>query len=438
MITGPVKEVKASATEKPVSYIRDDETEKFLKDISGKIFEAAGLDPDSIKIIIINDPSINAYVAGGQNLFVYTGLIEQSQDAAGLMGVIAHETGHIKGAHIIQKGKNAREAGLGSIAGYALGLGTVLAGAPPEAGMAIGSAGQNIAARNFLAYSRDYENAADTVALNILKKIDISPNGLVRILRQLQAKQGISGDIVDQYLLTHPVSEERINHVESFIQQNPGVDKITPAALEERFKRVKAKIMGFLDTPAKTRIYYQGKNNIDAIYARSIAFHKEAKFSDSMNLLEGLIAAYPSDPYFSELKAQFLFEQGQTDASIDQYRRSLNLAGNSPLMRLKLAESLLASKNQAKWQEATGQLKAILAQEPKDVAALNKLGFAYGKLNKLGPSYLYLAEGALISENISNAKKYIILADQSIAKGSPDESRLKELRKEFDRLLDKK
>jgi predicted Zn-dependent protease len=432
------REVKASPAERPISYVRDDETEKFLKEITKDIFVAAGLDPDSIKIVIVNDPSINAYVAGGQNLFVHTGLIVQSDNAAGLIGVLAHETGHIKGAHIIQKDSNIKDASMGTLAGYALGLGTALAGAPPEAAVAIGSVGQNVAMRNFLSYSRDYENAADTVALNVLKKIGISPEGLIGILRKLLQKQKISGDIYDKYLLTHPVSEERINYIENFIKQNPGVDKPTPADIEERFRMVKAKVMGFLESPERTRLYYQNKTGPDAIYARAVAFHKESKFSESMKLIDELIASKPEDPYFNELKAQFLFESGQIDASIEQYRKSLFLLGNSPLVRLKLSEALLASGSRKNWQESTGQLKAILAQEPKNTAALEKLGFAYGKLGKLGTSYLYLAEGAVISGNIPNAKKYLILAEQSIEKKSQDEDKLEELKKELDRLIDKK
>src|SRR5690606_13026119 len=118
------------------------------------------------------DPGINAFVTNGQKIFVHTGLIVEADDASGLIGVIAHEAGHIKGAHLIQRGQNVKEANYGSIAAYVLGLGSILAGAPPEAGMAIGSAGQNIATRNYLSYSRDYENSADSVALNVLKEIN--------------------------------------------------------------------------------------------------------------------------------------------------------------------------------------------------------------------------------------------------------------------------
>ncbi len=420
-----------------ISYIRDDETEKFLKDISTSIFNAAGLDPDSIKIIIINDPTINAFVASGQKLFLNTGLIVAADEVSGLMGVMAHETGHIKGAHVIIQSEVSRGASLGSIAGYVLGLGSVLAGAPPEAGMAIGSAGQNIAARKMLAYSRSYENAADTVALTVLKKIGISPMGLVNILRKLQAKQKISGDISDPYLLTHPVTDERINYILNFVRDNPGVDKPTPPELEQRFKMVKAKVMGFLEEPDKVKLYYQGQNGPDAFYAEAISLHKEAKFKESMALVQKLIDYQPDNPYFTELKAQFLFEQGNVDESVTQYKKALAMLGNSPLIRLKLSESLLATKSQQNWQEATGHLKAIIAQEPKNLAALEKLGLAYGKLGKIGLSYLYLTESSIVAGDKINAKRYMTMAERNIDDKSPDNSKLEELKKELDQMKDK-
>jgi len=429
---------KGSNEEKPISIIRDDETETFLKDISQKIFVAAGLNPDSIKIIIVNDPSINAYIAGGQNLFLHTGLITESDDVSGLMGVMAHESGHIKGAHLIQKDVNIKEANISSIAGYVIGIGSVLAGAPPEAGMALGSAGQNIATRKFLAYSREYENAADTVALDVLKKIDVTPNGLVTILRKLLAKQKISGDITDEYMLTHPVSEERINRVLNFIKANPELDKAPPADLERRFKMVKAKVMGFLLDPERTKNFYLGKTTPDAIYARAIALNKEAKFDESVALINQLISQDPKNPYFTELKAQFSFERGKIDESIKEYREVLKMVGNSGLIRLKLAEGLLATNNQTNWQEAVGQLKAVLAIEPKNISAINRLGIAYGKLGKLGQSYLYLSESAIIAKDKPSAKRYIMLAENNIDKKSSEATRLAQLKKDLEGMLAEK
>lgn len=426
-----------AAQQKSISFIRDDETEDFLKSTSKSVFSAAGLDPDSIKIIVVNDPSINAFVTGGQKLFIHTGLIIQSEKAAGLIGVIAHETGHIKGAHTIQKGENIKDAGIGSIAGYVLGLGTVLAGAPPEAGFAIGSAGQNIATRNFLAYSRDYENAADGVAVNILDKVGISPLGLVDILRELLRKQKISGDIADEYMLTHPVSEERINFILNYVKQNPESDRPTPPDIEEKYKRVRAKIIGFLETPEKTNLIYQGQNGDDAIYARSIAFHKQGKFDESMALLNSLLSKYPQDRYYNELKAQFLFEKGDIEAAVNQYRKVLNIAPNSALVRLKLAEAMIATNTKNNLQAAIGQLKAALTSEPKNYAIINKIGLAYGKLGDLGKSYLYLAESSIVIKNILNGRKYLALAEQTMEKSSENLIKLQELKKELDRLKDK-
>jgi predicted Zn-dependent protease len=426
-----------ASTQKSISLIRDDETENFLRDTSESVFSAAGLDPDSIKIIVVNDPSINAFVTAGQKLFIHTGLIMESEKAAGLIGVIAHEAGHIKGAHTIQKGENIKDAGIGSIAGYVLGLGTVLAGAPPEAGFAIGSAGQNIATRNFLAYSRDYENAADTVAVNILSKVGISPIGLVDILRELMRKQKISGDIVDQYMLTHPVSEERINFIMNYVKQNPESDRKTLEDLERRYERVRAKLIGFLETPQKTNLIYQGKNSDDAIYAKSIAFHKQGKFEESMTLLNSLISKNPEDRYYNELKAQFLFERGDIQASVNQYRKVLNIAPNSALVRLKLAEAMIATNNKSNIESAIGQLKAALTSEPKNYAIINKIGIAYGKLGDLGKSYLYLAESSIVIKNILNGRKYLALAEQTMQKNPENIIKLQELKKELDRLKDK-
>jgi predicted Zn-dependent protease len=168
--------------------------------------------------------------------------------------------------------------------------------------LAISSVGQNIATRNVLSYSRDFENAADTGAIDVLKDIDISPRGLIKILRKLVMKQKISGDIVDKYLLTHPVSEDRINYLENAIKQHPEIDKKTPQAMEDEFKMVRAKFYGYLAEPRKTRSMYAGKTSDDAIYALSIAYNKEARFEEADKLLNQLISKDPTNPYLQENK----------------------------------------------------------------------------------------------------------------------------------------
>ena len=420
-----------------LSIIRDEETERFLTEVSEPVFSAAGLNPESVEIVIVNDPSINAFVSGGQKIFINTGLIMQADDASEVIGVIAHEAGHVKSAHLIQKGKDFEHANLGTIAGYVLGLGSVLAGAPPEAGIAISSASQNVAMRNVLSYSRDYENSADRSALNILSEVGVSPRGLVNLLDKLMRKRKLSADIQDKYMLTHPVSEERINHINNYIQRNPEIDKPTPPEIARRFERIKAKIHGFLSDPKDTEKLYGNKRGEAARYAIAIANHKKANFARSLSILSELLRKYPYDPYYKELKAQFLFEQGKIMESVLQYREVLNMLGNSGLIRLKLANALLALNNMKAYEEAKGQLKALVLTEPRNITAIKKLGIAYGKLGQYDKSYLYLAESAVIAKDIKNAKFYLKKAEKLVDKTSQQYSKLKSLKKELAKIIAK-
>lgn len=437
LFIGFIATTATSAPKEPgISLIRDEETEKFLKEITSPIFRSIGLDEDSVEIIIINDPAINAFVAGGQKVFINTGLIMESDEASSLVGVIAHEAGHIKGAHLVQKSASFENANIGMLAGYVLGLGSVIAGAPAEAGLAISAASQNIATRNALSYSRDYENAADAVALDVLKEIGVTPRGLIRILRKLVMKQKISGDIVDKYLLTHPVSEDRINFLENAIKSDPGIDKKTPQSTEDRFKKVKAKFYGYLADPRKTRSIYSGKSSDDALYALSIAYNKEARFSEADQLLKELMNRNPGDPYLYELAAQYQFERGHIAEAVLQYEKVSGMLPNSNLVKLNLANAMLAMEDANYYKKAIGVLKNIILREPRNIAAINRLGLAYGKLGQLGKSYLYLAEASIIAKDKENSKFYLAKAEQNVDKSSQDYLKFNELKKELGRLLE--
>ncbi|MDX1950074.1 MAG: M48 family metalloprotease [Rickettsiales bacterium] len=426
----------SSSTQNAISLIRDDETETFLREVTTPIFRSIGLDENSVEIVIINDPSINAFVAGGQKVFIHTGLIMESDDLASLLGVLAHEAGHIKGAHLIQKSRNFEDINLGMIAGYVLGLGSVIAGAPAEAGLAISSAGQNIATRRALSYSRDYENAADAVALDVMREINITPLGLVKILRKLTAKQRIAGDIVDQYMLTHPVSEDRVNYILNYVKANPEVDKKTPDAQEAKFKRIRGKFYGFLANPKRTRGLYSRKATSDGYYALAVAYHKEARFDESQAYLNKLISQNPSDPYYQELKGQFLFEMGKIKEASKQYQKVTEMLPNSNLIKLKYANSLMAEGGKPSLLEAITILKTITARETKNIGAINRLGIAYGKLGMLDNSYLYLAESAILAKDKNNSKFYLSKAEQLVDKSSQNYLKFNELKKELGRLLE--
>ncbi len=81
-------------------FIRDAEIEEFLRDVTIPIAKAADLNYNNIKIFIIKDSNINAFVSGGQNIFINTGLITKFKKPGAIIGVIAHEIGHIKAGHL--------------------------------------------------------------------------------------------------------------------------------------------------------------------------------------------------------------------------------------------------------------------------------------------------------------------------------------------------
>lgn len=421
-----------------LSIVRDHETEKLLREVTSPVLRAIDLDPDSTEIILVNDSSINAFVTAGQKIFINTGLIAESYDISTLIGVIAHEAGHIKGAHIVQKTQDYENTNIGAIAGYILGLGSVLAGAPPEAGIAISSASQNASMRNLLSHSRDYENSADTVALEVLKKINITPLGLVKLLRKLQSQQKIAGDITDKYLLTHPVTEDRINYILGFVERNPELAKPPAVELNSKFERIKAKVYGFLYPTDQTERLYKDDDSDYAKYALAVTYHRKALFDKSMKNIDYLISKYPNNPYYKELKAQFLFERGKLDQSINVYKKVVDQLNDSALIRLKLANALINKKDKKSHEEAISQLKVAMLTEPKNISVTNQLGLAYGKVGELGKSYLYFVESAILAKNYNNAKFYLKKAESFIDNSSPDFIKLTELKNELDRLLDKK
>jgi predicted Zn-dependent protease len=418
------------------STIRDEETESFLRNIAKPIFNSAGLNSNSIKIIIINEDSINAFVSGGQNIFVNTGLITELDDPDGLIGVLAHETGHIKAAHILQKESKAGDAATSLVAGYVIGIGSVLLGAPAEAGFAISSAGQQFATRNFLTYSRKYESEADSAALNILTDIGVSPKGLIDVLKVLQKRQSINAGKVDEYATTHPVNEDRMNFLQAAIDKNPVIDRATSTEANVNFKRVKAKILAFLGDITKVSKTYAGQNTDYAIYARAILAHRKGDYNTALAEIEKLIKQNPSDPYYIELKAQICYENGRINESIAAYKKALEKKPGAVLFTLKLAIAQAQLGDKANLIEAQKNLKTVLAIEPKNTLALKNIAIIYGKLGQVGISYVYLAQEALISRKFDDVKLYIKQAEARVQKNSRESKQLDDIKLELKKILD--
>ncbi len=417
-----------------LSTIRDDEIERYLQNIAKPVFKAAGLNADHIRIIIINDPMLNAFVAGGQNIFINTGLLLESDNPEMLIGVVAHESGHITGGHLIQKASRMESAGIESALGYILGIASIAAGAPPEAGIAIAQGGQHIAQRGYLKHSRTQEEAADQAALGYMRQVGASPDGLIQLLEKFHTEHTFYYNDISPYIMTHPLSSDRIEHLRNASrewqanEENIAENHIWLDDLHKRHSRVTAKLSAFLKEPKDIlKKLKHADENIATRYARAIAYYRIPDMDSALREIDSLIDNFPDDPYFHELKGQMLFENGRIDESIASYRRAVELLPDAPLPTLQLAVAQIATEREELYADAAGILEQVLVKEPKNVIAWRQLGIAYGRMGKLGKSYLALAEEASLLKNNDDAEKYIELARKHLPEGTPAALKAKDI-----------
>jgi len=412
------------------SFIRDAETEIYLRDLARPIFKIANLDPESIKLYIVNDKSLNAFVAGGQNLFINTGLIKESENPLLLLGVIAHETGHISGGHLIRKISDAEDFVFKTALGYILGIGSVLAGAPPEAATAIVAGGQKLGESGFLKYSRQHEEEADQAALDYMHKLKISPIGLLSLLEKLHNDQVMKfGTDINKYRLTHPLSKERISHIKNSISQTKDnyIDDDRLKNLNFRHKLITAKLRGFLGNAEKILKETEGKNDIFNRYTRAVALYRLPNTAKAIDEIDALIKDMPEFPYFHELKGQVLFEVGRIQESISPYKKALDLKKDEPLLMLELAVSLIATEEKDNFQKAIDLLNVVVSKEDSNIFAWYQLGIAYGKNGELGKSYVSLAEKELLLGKKKETKNFLLKAKKYIKEDTPFYIRIQDI-----------
>jgi predicted Zn-dependent protease len=410
-----------------VSIIRDAEIENLLRDISTPIFQAANLNPNSIKIYIVNDPDINAYVSGGSNIFVNTGLLGISENPNIITGVIAHETGHIAGGHLIRSSEENQSTTIKTTLGYMVGLAAAAAGSP-QAGMAIVSGAGQVAQRQMLKYTRTHEESADQAALTYLDKTGQSARGLLELLEVLYSKETALYNNVNPYTLTHPLSKERISHVKNHIQTSKYSNIPVPPEKLESFSRGITKLNAFLEPSDKTlRKFPDSDKSINAHYARAIAYYKIPNMDKSLVEIDSLIAMQPKNPFFNELKGQILFENGKIMESIPYYSKSVDLLPNSPLLKIILATAQISSEDESMRVKAIKQIEKAMIKEKDNAFAWHQLAIAYGRGEDLGMSNLALAEEASLVGNKKSVRQFLDAAKPYIKAGSPAELRMKDM-----------
>jgi predicted Zn-dependent protease len=361
--------------------------------MSRPIVEAAGLRPEDVQIVLIHDRSINAFVAGGQIVYIHSGLIAAADNANEVQGVIAHEVGHITGGHVIRMQEGVKAATGIMLLSLVLGAAAMAAGAG-EAGMGVLAAGQQAAMGKFLAFSRTQESSADAAGASFLAKSGVSGKGLLSFFKKLQNQEfryAIPQD--NGYARTHPLTGERIQALEETVKNAPGWNSVTDPKLEARFQRVKAKLSGYVEDPTRTLIAYPESNrSIPARYARAYAWHKSAYPDKALAEADSLLADQPNDPFFLELKGQILLESGRPAEALESLRQAVRNAPDQPLIAALLGHALISTEKPDNFEEAKRVLRAAISRDNSNPFAWYQLGIVYDREGDPGRAALATAE----------------------------------------------
>ncbi|MCP5432594.1 MAG: M48 family metallopeptidase [Alphaproteobacteria bacterium] len=364
-----------------ISGIRDAEIEHLLHDMCDPILRAAGLDPKAVNFYILNDPSLNAFVANGQNIFLHTGLILAAETPNELIGVVAHETGHISGGHLVRSSEAMSGATVPLLISMIAGIAAAAAGAP-DVGTAIMVGSQTIAQRSVLAYSRGQESAADQAAVKFLDATGQSGRGILAFFDRFRDQEVLSGRTQDPYVRTHPLSSDRIAALDYIVKQSPNYETKDRPEFVARFALAKAKLRGFLERQDLVLQRYPLTDKSEpAHYARAIAYYRIPDLPAALKEVDALIAADPKDPFYQELKGQILFENGRIAEAIPFHREAVRLAPNEPLLHVNLGQAILGLEDQrltpALVAEARGTLQEAMKGEPDNPFAWRQLAIAY-------------------------------------------------------------
>lgn len=374
-----------------ISMLRDAEIETDLKAFETPVYRAAGLDPSALTIYLVNDMQLNSFVAGGQNIFMNVGTIMRADKPNQLVGIMAHETGHIAGGHIARSEDAMRKAEYEGMAAMALGL--ALAAVTGGAGAASLLGASGVADRAWLQYSVEQEARADQAALTFLDRTHQSAKGLLDFFHILQQSEFMSGQQEIPYMRTHPLTEQRIDYVREHVESSPYSNNPDSPASVLMLQRMKAKLAGFLQDPQETlRQYPESDTSEIARYARAIAYYRIPDLAHALPAVENLIHDFPNDPYYAELKGQMLFENGRVSEAVEPYRRSSKLDPSSMLLRTELAQVEIESENPKLLTNARLNLEEVTRQEIQNAEAWRLLAIVYGRTNNLALASLALAE----------------------------------------------
>ena len=419
-----------------LNLIRDAEIESTIRTFTIPIWKAAGLDPNGVEIMLVQDGSLNAFVAGGQRIFINTGLIMRTERPNQLIGVMAHESGHIAGGHLARMQEELRGLSTLQILETILAGGAMAGGALGGAGTGGGGGHSGGTARpmapgslmSFLKYTQTQESAADQAAITYLQRTGQSPKGTIEFLRYLQREEKLAINRRDPYLTTHPLTPERISAFEQAAANSPYANTPDTPQFLMLHQRMVAKLYGFIAPDAALQRYSEADRSLPARYARAIALYRKGALGSALLTIDGLLKEYPNDPYFHEVRAQMLYENGRAAESLASYRRAVQLAPSAAILKIDLARALLDVNSPGNDREAVRNLDLAMQQESGNFELWRLMASGYSKLNDPGMTSLARAEMAALRGQRSEAQTHAEAAVRQLTAGTPAWQRAQDLK----------
>jgi predicted Zn-dependent protease len=403
--------------------LRDAETEQLLRDYTRPILRAAGLDKQNIQVVIINDPGFNAFVADGRRIFVNYGALRESETPNQIIGVLAHETGHLAGGHLSKLRQQIAQAQTQMIIAMLLGLGAAVAAGRAGAGnvgAAAVAAPQSAIMRTMLSYQRQQEENADKAAVKFLTATGQSARGMYETFKRFSEQSLFAAQGADPYNQSHPMPRERVRALEELARSSPYWDKKDDPALQLRHDLMRAKVSGFMERADTVyRRYPPSNDSLPARYARAVATYRHGDLRSALAQIDALIHAQPNNPYFHELKGQALLEGAKPVEAIAPLRKAVQLSGNAPLIQMMLGQALVASENKAYAEEAIAILRSALAREPEAALGYTQLAMAFGRKGDYAEADLASAQAAYLRGDQKTARDLASRAKTRFAIGTP-------------------
>jgi predicted Zn-dependent protease len=416
----------AAEAQQRIGFIRDAELENLMRDYANPILRAAGLGDSNVRVYIVNSTQFNAFVMDGRRIFINAGVIMQADTPNEVIGVLAHETGHIAGGHLARLPMEVRTATAIAVLTTVLGAGAIAAGAMAgaqggiDAGQAVMMGGQQAAQRSLLSYQRSEEQAADRAAVNYLNATGQSARGMLRTFQRFADQTMFTGRHVDPYAQSHPMPRDRIAALETLARQSPHFERPDPPALQARHDLARAKLSGYMDHPSSVaRRFPASDSSLAARYARTIVEMRTGNIRSALQSVDALIAAQSDNPYFWELKGEMLIRAGQPAQAIEPLRRAVSLRPDAPLIRATLGQALVGTESPTHLEAAIRELSTALDREPDFAAGFRYLAQAYGRAGRVPEAELATAQGHLAAGDYEAAKRFAQRAKQGLPSGTP-------------------